>query len=42
MNINPRAVFLILGVASIAGGIGGVAVGFIAGGIVAVISSLVG
>lgn len=41
MYINPRALFLVIGIGAIAGGIGGVAVGFIAGGVAAIISALI-
>lgn len=41
MNINPRALFLVLGIGALAGGIGGVAVGFTAGGIAALICALI-
>jgi hypothetical protein len=39
MKTNPRAVLFVLGIAAIAGGIGGVSVGFIAGGVAALISA---
>ena len=40
MKVNPRTVFFVLGVAAIAGGIGGLSAALIAGGVAAVIISL--